>query len=176
MQKDILNMEKKMQASKGTLAVVMFALTMHSGAVQNARAATASSTIAVSATVLSFCTIAALPLAFGNYSSTSTSASTSITVACTSGTTYNVGLDAGLGTGATVAARKMTFGGTNTLEYGLFSNAGATTVWGNTVGTNTLSGTATGLPQILTVYGNIPAGQLVAPGAYLDTVTATITY
>jgi spore coat protein U-like protein len=140
-----------------------------------AQAATASSVMAVSATVLSFCTIAALPLVFGNYSSTALAATTSVTVACTLGTTYNVGLDVGIGVGATVAARKMTFT-TNLLNYGLYSDAGHTTVWGPTIATNTVTGTATGLPQILTVYGLIPAGQLVGPGLYVDTVTATITY
>ena len=75
----------------------------------SALAATATSSIAVSATVLSFCTITALPLAFGNYSTAVVNASTTVAVACTVGTTYNIGLDVGLGTGATVAQRKMTF-------------------------------------------------------------------
>lgn len=138
-------------------------------------AATATATIAVTATVLSFCTLAAAPLAFGTYSSAAVTATTTLSVTCTSGTPYNVGLDAGVGTGATVAARKMTFT-TSTLTYGLYSDAGHTTVWGNTIGTNTVTGTGTGLLQSLTVYGQIPGAQFVAPGAYVDTVTATITY
>ena len=140
-----------------------------------AQATTMTSTIAVSATVLSFCTIVALPLAFGNYSQAAAAATTTLTVTCTSGTTYNVGLDAGIGTGATVAARKMSYL-TNTLTYGLYTDAGHSAVWGNTVGTNTSAGTGTGLVQTLTVYGLIPANQAVTPGAYLDTVTASITY
>lgn len=139
------------------------------------RAATATSTINVTATVLSFCTIAAQPLAFGNYSSALVSATTSITVACTSGTPYDVGLDVGGGSGATVAARKMTYL-TSTLTYGLFSDSTHTAVWGPTISTDTVHGTANGLSQVLTVYGQIPASQLVAPGAYTDTVVATITY
>ena len=75
--------------------------------VSKAQATTATGTIAVSATVLSFCAIAALPLAFGNYSNAVLNATTTLTVTCTTGTTYNVGLDPGIGTGATVAARKM---------------------------------------------------------------------
>ena len=142
---------------------------------QPSQAATATATIAVSATVLSFCTIAALPLAFGNYSSAAVNATTTVTVGCTLGTTYNVGLDVGQGTGATVAQRKMTFN-TNTLGYALFSDAARTVAWGNTVGTNTVTGTGTGGTQTLTVYGQVPANQLVAPGAYTDLVTATITY
>ena len=140
-----------------------------------ASAATATSTIAVTATVLSFCTITALPLAFGNYSAAVVNATTSLAVACTVGTTYNVGLDVGVGTGATVAQRKMTFN-TSTLNYGLFSDAARTVQWGPTVGTNTVAGTGTGLVQNLNVYGQIPANQVVAPGLYTDTVTAVITY
>ena len=131
--------------------------------------------MAVTATVLSFCTIGATPLTFGNYASLALPATSIVTVACTAGTTYNVGLDVGVGTGGTVAARKMSLL-TNTLSYGLYSDAGHLTVWGPTVGTNTVTGTASGLPQPLTVYGLIPAAQLAAPGAYVDTVTATITY
>jgi spore coat protein U-like protein len=37
-----------------------------------------------------------------------------ITVLCTNGTTYNVGLDAGTGTGATVSNRKMSAAGGGT--------------------------------------------------------------
>lgn len=140
-----------------------------------ASAATATSTIAVSATVLSFCTITALPLAFGNYSTGLVNAATTLAVACTVGTSYNIGLDLGAGTGATVAQRKMTLN-TSVLNYGLFSDAGHTTPWGQTIGTNTLAGTGTGLVQTISVYGQIPANQIVAPGLYTDTVTAIITY
>jgi spore coat protein U-like protein len=62
------------------------------------------------------------------------------------------------------------------LHYSLFSNAGRTTNWGNTVGTDTLAGTGSGAAQLLTVYGQIPAAQFPRPGSYADTITATITY
>jgi len=140
-----------------------------------ADAGNTSTTMAVSATVLSYCSVSTLPLAFGNYSGSAVSASTTVTVTCTLGTAFNLGIDAGLGSGATVAARKMTYGA-NTLTYGLYSNAGATTVLGSTIGTNTVADTGTGTAQTVTVYGQIPAGQAVAPGTYSDTVTVTITY
>lgn len=47
--------------------------------------------------------------------------------------------------------------------------------WGNTAGTM-VGGTGNGSAQTLTVYGEVPAGQAVTPGAYVDTITATITY
>ena len=140
-----------------------------------ARAATATSTMAVTATVLSFCTITAAPMAFGTYSTALVNAASTIVVTCTVGTTYNIGLDVGQGSGATVTQRKMTLN-TNTLPYGLFSDSAHSVPWGNTVGTNTLAGTGNGLVQTIPVYGQIPASQVVAPGLYTDTVTATITY
>jgi spore coat protein U-like protein len=139
------------------------------------RAATSTATIAVSATVLAFCTITALPLAFGNYSSAQLDATTTLTASCTVGTPYTVGLDAGLGTGATTTTRKMTSTG-STLNYELFRDSARTLNWGNTIGTDTVAGTGNGLAQTLTVYGRILGSQLVAPGAYTDTVTATLTY
>jgi len=142
-----------------------------------ADATTTTATIAVSATVLSLCTVAALPLAFGNYSSTANSdTSTTVSVVCTNGTSYNVGLDNGTTTGATTAARLMAGSGGNTLTYSLFKDASRTTVWGNTIGTNTTTGTGNGLLQTLTVFGRVPSGQFVAPGGYTDTVTVTLTY
>ena len=98
------------------------------------QAATATTTIAVTATVLSYCTVSAVGLAFGNYQSVVVNATTTVTATCTNGTPYNVGLDAGGGTGATVTARKMTYSG-NTLTYSLYQDSGHATVWGNTIGT-----------------------------------------
>jgi spore coat protein U-like protein len=158
----------------GVAASILIGSTIPSCPVQ---AATATSTIAVTATVLAFCTVTAAPLAFGNYSSAQLDATTLLTILCTPGTTYTVGLDQGVGTGATVAVRLMdgTVTG-STLAYTIYSDTGRTTVWGNTVGTNTVAGTGTGLPQTLTGFGRIPGAQLSAPGAYTDTVTATLTY
>jgi len=144
----------------------------------DAQASTATSSFVVSATVLSVCLVTASPLAFGNYdptASTATSGSTTLAVTCTNGTPYNVGLNAGTGTGASVTTRKMTFG-SNLLSYSLYEDSGHTTVWGQTIGTNTVTGTGTGLPVTQTVYGQIPAQQAMPVGAYTDTITVTVTY
>ena len=95
---------------------------------------------------------------------------------CTNTTTYNVGLNAGTATGATVTNRSMIGPAGALMGYRLFSNSGRTTNWGNTVGTDTVAGTGSGAVQSLTVYGQIPAGQYLRPGNYADTITATITY
>jgi spore coat protein U-like protein len=99
-----------------------------------------------------------------------------MTATCTGSTPYNVGLNAGTATGATVTTRSMTGPAGALLGYKLFTNSGHTTNWGNTVGTNTEAGIGTGLAQSLTVFGQIPAGQSVTPGAYSDTIIVTLTY
>jgi spore coat protein U-like protein len=62
------------------------------------------------------------------------------------------------------------------LGYSLYQNLGHSTNWGNTIGTDTETGTGNGALQPLTVYGQLPAGQIVALGNYTDTITATVTY
>ena len=122
------------------------------------------------------CNIAANPLNFGTYIRSVINSTSIISVTCTNTTTYNVGLNAGTATGATVTNRSMTGPGGALLGYKLFSNSGHTINWGNTVGTDTVAGTGTGLAQSLTIYGQTPAGQNVAAGSYADTITATLTY
>lgn len=136
--------------------------------------ATASFTI--TAIVQARCMVTATDLAFGNYSGTLINATSTITATCTKTTAYNVGLNAGTATGATVTNRKMTGPSSSTLNYNLFRNTTRTLNWGNTVGTDTVAGTASGAAQALTVYGSIPAAQYVRPGSYSDTITVTLTY
>jgi spore coat protein U-like protein len=141
-------------------------------------AVTTTTTFTVQMTITTSCTIvSASTLDFGtqgvltaNVDQTST-----VQVQCTNTTPYNIGLNAGTGTGATVSNRKMT-SGANTVNYSLYSNAGRTTNWGNTVGTDTVSSTGNGAAQSFTVYGRVPAQTTPAPGAYADTITVTVTY
>ncbi len=146
---------------------------------QNADASTTtSSSFVVTATVLSACIVIANPLAFGNYDptiATPTDANTTVLVTCTFGTPYNVGLNTGPGTGATVATGKMT-SGSNLLGYSLYQDVARTTVWGQTIGTDTMTGTGTGLPQTFNVRGRIPAQQTAPNGIYADTITVSVTY
>lgn len=60
-----------------------------------------------------------------NFDQTST-----IGVQCTSGQTYNVGLSAGAGAGATVAVRKMTGPDAATVNYTLYRDTARTQPWG----------------------------------------------
>ncbi len=138
---------------------------------------TVTTTFAVTANVVATCVVSATPMAFVNYTSITPADSTStITVSCSDLTTYNVGLNAGTSTGATVTSRKMKGTGAAVLAYHLYSDSARSVNWGNTVGTDTVTGTGTGAPQLLTVYGQVPAGQGPASGVYTDTITATVTF
>lgn len=99
-----------------------------------------------------------------------------VRVQCTTGTAYDIGLDEGTGSGATVAARLMTGGGAATVGYSLYRNAGRTQVWGDTVATDTVSSTGTGAEQVFTIYGRVPTQATPATGTYNDIVTVTVTY
>jgi spore coat protein U-like protein len=139
-------------------------------------AATATSTFQVTATVAATCLISATNLSFGSYAGVVANATSSISVTCTNTTPYNVGLDPGTATGATVTTRKMTGPASATLNYALYRDSAHTQNWGNTVGTDTVTGTGNGNAQSITVFGQVPASQFVAPGSYTDTITATISY
>jgi spore coat protein U-like protein len=149
-------------------------------AFNSASAATATGTLTVTASVASVCLISNGTLAFGSYDPTSATvlnAATTVTLTCTLGTPYNVGMGVGAGTGATTTLRQLTSGG-NTLGYKLFRDSGRTLNWGNTVGTDTLSGTssASTLANTINVYGEIPANEAAPTGSYSDSVTVTVTY
>jgi spore coat protein U-like protein len=135
----------------------------------------ATATYTVIAFIPATCTITATTLAFGNYTGALINQTSTLTVNCTNKTVFDIGLDAGTATGATVTTRKMQ-NGANLLNYSLYQNSTHATNWGNTVGTDTVQATGTGAAVPFTVYGQLPAGQFVAPGAYKDTITATVTY
>jgi spore coat protein U-like protein len=129
--------------------------------------ATNTTTCTVSATTHNFGTVTSLA---SNVDGTST-----VTATCSSTTPYNILLGVGTGTGATVAARKMT-SGANTITYSLYSNVARSTVWGNNIGTNTVSANGTGFGQPYTVYGRVPTQSTPPPGTYTDTVVVTVNF
>ncbi len=142
----------------------------------HARAATASASFSVSATVQSVCSVTASSMKFGTYVGAAVNASSTIAVQCTNSTPYNIGLSEGLGRGATVSSRKMIGPGSAVLGYSLKPDGGPLTNWGHTVGVDTVGGTGSGVAQKFSVLGEIPAGQSAADGAYFDTIRVTVTY
>lgn len=165
-------------AFSAAVCILTMGLLAASPAVATTTSATSMNT---SAQVVASCQINSAPtlsmtgLTFGSTGTTTGN----ISVTCTSGTTFNVLLDAGAGTGATTSARilKGTGTNTNTLTYSLFRDSAYTLNWGNTVGTDTLADTGTGAAQSLPVYAKILSGLGTAPvDTYSDTVNVTVSY
>ncbi|HEX8655563.1 MAG TPA: spore coat U domain-containing protein [Allosphingosinicella sp.] len=145
-----------------------------------AMAGTQNATMNVSATVTANCTISTTPIAFGSVNTLSgnnVDANGTVSVTCTNGSPWTLSADAGGGSGATMATRRMTAGG-NTLNYTIHTTAGHGTVWGDgTATTATIGNTGTGSAQTITVYGRVFSGQTGVPaGSYADTVNVTVTY
>lgn len=152
------------------------------GLAGSVQAATKTQNFNVSATVVANCVIAAEPINFGNFDGTADlTADGDITVRCTNGTGYEVELSTG--SSGDFAARTM-LNGANSLVYNLYTTAGLATVWGDgsTGGTGSVSGSGTGMSaaqtKTHTVWGELLAvdNADAVPGAYLDTITATIVY
>ena len=132
----------------------------------------------VTLTLVANCVIAANPLSFGTAQGVLTSnvsVNTTLSVTCSNTTPYNVGLNAGTGTGSLGTTRYMSGTGSNTatVAFNLFQASGST-LWGNTQGTNTLGGIGNGTAQTLTVYGQVPTQTTPMPDAYKSTITATV--
>lgn len=143
-------------------------------------AATATTSFAVSGTVVPTCSVSAAALSFGgaipNPINSDVDAQSSITATCSSGAGYTIALNAGNGTGATFASRKLS-SGPNTLNYALYTDPGRTTVWGDgTAGSSLFNGSGSGAAQSIPVYGRIPSPQTVPTGAYSDLIVVTLTF
>lgn len=66
---------------------------------------------------------------------------------------------------------------TDLINYSLYNESTRTTNWDDTGGAGVVAvASATGLPEVHTVYGRIAAGQYVTAGSYADTITVTVTY
>jgi spore coat protein U-like protein len=138
-----------------------------------------TATFDVTLTVQDDCSIAANPMDFGTTGmmGKNIDQASTLAVTCTAGTPYNVALDAGTAADSTIASRKMAnAGGTASIDYNLYSDVARTQAWGQTVGTDTVSGTGNGDAQSINVYGRVPAQTTPAAGTYSSTVTATVIF
>jgi len=138
---------------------------------------TATTSFNVTANVPTTCKVTATDLDFGTVGTLvgSHDGSTTLAPVCTSGTTYQVGLDGGLSAAIDPTQRKMTKAAEFVL-YGLYRDAARTLPFGSTIGSNTVAGTGTGLGQSVPVYGRIAAQSTPSPGTYTDMVVVTLTY
>lgn len=140
-----------------------------------ANAATTSAQIQVSVQVIANCRIVVTDLAFGAYdplvqhSTQALDGSANVQVLCTKNLRATVLMDE-----SGIASRAM-HSGPDSLSYAIFSDASRTNAWGT--GANAIQITGTGSsPQELTVFGRIPAGQVIPAGWYTDAVTATVDF
>ena len=139
---------------------------------------TASTTFRVSASVQAACEVTATDLDFGTHTAQAGSplqGTTLLRATCTPDSSYNIRLNDGTSPGATVNQRRMA-SGAQVLNYQLYSDAQRSTIWGNTTGTDTVNGVGTGLSQDHTVFGAVPAAQVIPAGGYADTTTVRIYY
>jgi spore coat protein U-like protein len=158
------------------LALTAFVLA--AGLASEAGAATATGSFQVTMTVQGACSVqSATTLAFGSQTSLASNvdATSSIGVQCTNATPYTIALNAGGGTGATVASRVMTAGG-STIPYALYRDSGRSMNWGQTASVDTQGGTGNGAVQTYTVYGRVAPVSSPDAGSYADTIAVTVTY
>lgn len=100
-------------------------------------------------------------------------ASGDLSITCTPGTPYSVSLDGGL-SGATNPEQRLMQSADSSVIYGLYTNPGRTSPWGEAAGT-LVAGAGNGARQALPIYGRVPA-QPVRPGNYSDIVVVVIAY
>lgn len=152
------------------------------GFIQDADAGTVSGSFTISGTVVAACSVTSA--AAVNLGSSITAASlpltgsSAIVVNCTNGAGYDIGLTPGSansdGTGVLTNAADG-----STIAYGLFQLNSYSGAFGNTVGTNTVHGTGSGVDQTTTAYVKTASSGSeahLAVGTYTDTVTVTVTF
>ena len=98
-----------------------------------------------------------------------------ITLSCTRRTPWQIALDNGRNASGSARALRLGTSG-NLVRYELYRDAARTQRWGAALNVDTLPGTGTGGSQAVTVYGRVPAGQVVPAGPYADVITVTVTY
>ena len=129
------------------------------------------------------CVLSTSGITFGRYDPASSTPKTGVgtmRVVCDEapGTdSYRLALS--VGGGASYATRRMS-DGEATIAYQLYKDLGHTMIWGDGTGGSDLV-YANNIPknggtQVFFIYGQIPAGLKASPGAYADTVIATIEY
>lgn len=129
----------------------------------------------VSATVTSGCSLGPnAALNFGIYDpSLASTANTGATlvVTCTAGTAFK------LWSTTAIAGRTMTGAiAADVLPYKLYGDSALATELPIATGVDAISGTGTGLPVAVPIYGRILAGHVVPAGSYTQSINLTMTY
>jgi spore coat protein U-like protein len=140
-----------------------------------------SANMQVNADVIRKCTIAAQPLAFGDYDPVSANATaaldaqTTLSVACTKGTAVTIAMDNG--SNAQGRTRRMTGGPATFLQYEVYRDSSRTQRWGDGAFEQLDGGTAPSRdPRQFIVYGRVTGSQDVTQGTYQDTILVTVQF
>jgi len=141
----------------------------------------ASTNLAVSASVSKNCTISTAPVNFGAYDPVAANATApldavgTVTITCTKGAPAKVGLNAG--SNAEGTTRRMTGGTAAYLTYELYKDSSHSTVWGDALDTALdIPAAPNRTPRDFPVYGRVVAAQDATVGSYTDTVVATVNF
>jgi spore coat protein U-like protein len=118
------------------------------------------------------CTLAITsPLNFGTYTGAQIRSTSPYVVACP-GQPWDIPMDAGTGAGATETQRYLTGPNGVKLGYDIYRDSAYSENWGNTTTTEeTGTGNYNG-----TIYAQLNANQVAAPGTYTDTVNTSTTH
>lgn len=139
-------------------------------------AATASASFSVSATVQATCQAIANPAAFETYTSVAANAALPVSVTCSNSAQYNVSLNAGMGTGAPLAIRKVADSRQASPGYALSTIPQGIVNRGQIAGADKVIGTGSRSIQVLSDHGQIAAGRYITADAYFDTIVVTVAY
>lgn len=139
-----------------------------------------TTTMPVTATVFNNCTVSATSMSFGSLANLGVSnhdASATISLACTPNAAYDVGLDFGSNAAGGVRQLVNSTDSTQVVPYAIYRDSARSVAWGNSFGTDTVTGFATGGSASLTAFGRIPTtASAVTAGSYADTVTVTVNF
>jgi spore coat protein U-like protein len=124
--------------------------------------------------------------AYSGFQATDLDSSGVLVVTCTRNggpptTSVTVGIGPSTVSGSIATRQLRLVAGTDLLAYNLFRDAGRSLVWGQTIGTNTVSqnislGNNSSGTLNFTIFGRITALQDVRAGTYNDTLTMTVTF
>ena len=169
-----MKLNKKIVASLAATAAVF-------GSV-GANAAPKTGNFDITANVISSCYLETENIDFGSVqvtNPTETVANSSVTVVCSKGVGYNVTLSGGLSTDPTARQMALSTNPDERLNYSILVNDGNTEFnWGTADGQKLVQSDVqnVGGTAKFDIKAVIPGSQFVTPGAYSDTLTATINY
>ena len=145
-------------------------------------AATATTTLNVTATALGSCSIGSGgALNFGNYDADATTdttgnTGTSVQVTCNGGTAWSLYSSESVVTKIMQNTTILEATSMYQLPYTLYTDSGMLTPLAVTNTTGTITGTGTGSAQSAVIYGKIVKGLNVFSGSYAQTINLTLVY